>query len=112
MPRLPTMRVIGSQDMSTRLPVSAWRSLSSIVTVAMCQLSFLVPRRGTIAGGQFGAFATPFRFLVGGVLGEPAEGTNHAAVEADRRRRQPCAGRLVHEWHELVGEPRHCAADA
>src|SRR6185312_4295694 len=104
MPRLPTIRVIGSQDMSTRLPAWARASFSGMVTVAIAPILSLglVVRRGSIACGQFGARVAPLRLLVDGPVRHAPERADQSAVEADRRRRQPGAGRFVHEWHELV----------
>src|SRR6202044_2927829 len=54
----------------------------------------------------------PLGFLVRGARGEAAQAADDRAVHTaggggDRRAR-----RLVHERHELVGEPRHRAGDA
>src|SRR5437764_14876550 len=106
MPRLPTMRVIGSQDISTSLRVSVGDALSGKVTVAMTSLPPLAPgvSRGMVSGRQLGSVVPPLRLLVGRGVGEAAQGADHGAVHADGFRGQLGAGGLVHEGHELVGE--------
>src|SRR3954467_896478 len=107
MPRLPTIRVIGSQDMSTTLPASGvTRS-----RVAMAALLSVAPA-GLVAGGQLGLVVAPLRLLVHRAVGDRAQLADHRAIAAGDRRRQPAAGRRVHERHELVGEAGHRAADA
>src|SRR5262245_16396894 len=94
MPRLPTMRVIGSQFISTRLlPIAV------LVAEAM-------------ADSDLPLWPTPVRFLVHGRLCERSQRPNRPAVDGDGGRGELGAGRLVHEGHELVGEARHRAADA
>src|SRR5215468_11515543 len=104
MPRLPTIRVTGSQFISTSLP-------GAEVAVAMASPPINSPLR-LVAGRELAAGSTPLRFLVERVDGPSAQRADHRAVEAARRRRDAAAGRLVHERHELVGEARHRAADA
>src|SRR5919112_2419624 len=103
MPRLPTMRVIGSQAISTRpSPVPA-RSVVVIVPPLPV---------GTVAGGQLSAGLAPLRLLVHRLGGDVTQGADDRAVHAAGRGRHLAAGRLVHERHELVREPGHGAADA
>src|SRR5215471_2139270 len=108
MPRLPTIRVIGSQDISTR-PVS------SAVVIALPFRWYLgtpVSPVLLVAGQQLIALLAPLRLLVGGLGREAAERPDDRPVQGARGRRHLRARRLVHERHELVGEPRHRARDA
>src|SRR6516164_1811578 len=111
MPRLPTIRVIGSQAISTK-PVS------SAVVIA---LLYSLPARGTARAWSPGllearqeliALLAPLRLLVGGLRGEAAQGADHSAVHHACRRGDLRSRRLVHERHELVREARHRAGDA
>src|SRR6202012_5738599 len=101
MPRLPTIRVIGSHDISTTLG-------SSVVVIA-------VPLPSSpgllVAGQQFGALLAPLGLLVRGLGGEPAQGPDDGPVHAAGGGGHLGARRLVHERHELVGEARHRAGD-
>src|SRR5437763_833628 len=113
MPRLPTIRVIGSQDISTSFRDSAGASRAGAVTVAMGSLlSGLRVSRGVVSGGQVVAPVAPLRLLVGRGVGVAAQGPDNAAVDRDRIGGNGGAGGLVHEGHELVGEAGHGAADA
>src|SRR5258708_38803210 len=107
MPRLPTIRVIGSQDISTRLP--DWVPCSGMVTVAIpvAPFSTLGICGGVIPGGQLGPLVPPFRLMVGRILGEPAQGADDPAVHADGGRRERGARGRIHERHELVVEAGH-----
>src|SRR5438067_1357792 len=98
MPRLPTMRVMGSQDISTSLRVPVVVSARGVVTVAMVFLlrtlllkpirkrgqtpfsNLAVVGRGVVAGGQFAAAVPPLRFLVDRRIGQGAEPPNDAPV--------------------------------
>src|SRR5499433_3131127 len=111
MPRLPTIRVIGSQAISTK-PVS------SAVVIA---LLYSLPARGTARAWSPGllearqelvALLAPLRLLVGGLRGEAAKGADHGAVHRAGRRGDLRSRRLVHERHELVREAGHGAGDA
>src|ERR1700677_3279911 len=95
MPRLPTIRVIGSQAISVSSGVS--------VIVSPCLL---------VDSEQFGALRAPRRFFVDGLSRDGAQSADNAAVHAARRGLTPGTGRLVHERHELVREPAHGAGDA
>src|SRR5690348_17119205 len=110
MPRLPTMRVIGSQAISTRLrpSVAGWRR--GLVTVAMRFLLSVCP--GLIAGRQLRAAVPPLGFPVERVVGESPELPDHPAVHADEERGDRAPRRLVHEGHDLIGEAGHGAGDA
>src|SRR5271166_3543515 len=65
-----------------------------------------------VAGGQFSPRMPPLRFLVDGRLGHGAQRTDCAAISTCHSRGNLRTGRFVHEWHELVREARHGAADA
>src|SRR5579859_34258 len=113
MPRLPTMRVMGSHDMSTRsgLAAEGWRTregvVVGVVTVAM-RVSFPIPYTSDgltpaavvpavvaavvavaarlVARGQLGAGMAPPGLFAHGVVGDAAQRAHHAAVEAHRGR--------------------------
>src|ERR1700755_3222225 len=106
MPRLPTIRVIGSHDMSTILPASGFTR--SRVAIAV---SFLVAPAGLVAGGQLRAAVAPLRLVVHRPVGDRAQLADRGAVADDHTRGQAAAGGRVHERHELVGEAGHRAAD-
>src|SRR5947208_3316902 len=114
MPRLPTIRVIGSQDISTRWrpSVGAWRRGAVTVLIGSLLASGLAVRRGVVAGGEPRAAVAPLRLLVDGVVGDRPQGADDPTVEPDQARGEQAAGRLVHEGHELVGEAGHGAGDA
>src|ERR1700741_2192685 len=108
MPRLPTMRVIGSHAISTRSvlapPVVSVDALSAVVVMRSPRL--------LVAGGQVGAALAPLRLLVERLGCVPAEGTNDGAVHAAGGCGDAGARRLVHERHELVREAGHRAGDS
>src|SRR4051812_10696923 len=97
MPRLPTMRVIGSHAMSTSSV--AWPPVSGRFSVAV--MSFPSPGPGG-AAGQFSAGPTPLGLPVERVRGDAAQAADHLAVGADGAGREPAAGRLIHERQEFV----------
>src|ERR1700683_3550465 len=111
-PRLPTMRVIGSQFISTRfrLLVGVTAPGCKVVAIYFILSTLVGPR--PVAGSELEAAMTPLRLFVNCRVGDPAQGANHAAIDADRGGRKHCTGRLVHERHELVRKSRHGAADA
>src|SRR3954453_842767 len=100
MPRLPTMRVIGSHAMSTR---------PSVPTVGVW-VDIALPPLTLVAGEELLAGLAPLRLLVDGLVRDAPEPPDDGAVHAAGGRRHPPAGWLVHERHELVGEARHRAA--
>src|SRR5580658_9719414 len=106
MPRLPTIRVIGSQviSVSSASPGSVDGGYSSEVIVCSPRL--------LVAGAEFGALDAPLRLLVHGLGGEAPEAADDRAVHAAGGRRYRRARRLVHERHELVREAGHRAGDA
>src|SRR3954469_20491395 len=104
MPRLPTIRVIGSQAISTSWPgwVAPPASRSVIVIVrtplrglgdggAAGRRSRPVP--GVVAGGQCLAVVPPLRFLVGRGVGDPAQPADQRAVRLAEHRGEAAAGR-------------------
>src|SRR5688500_15201129 len=88
MPRLPMIRVIGSHDIATRF-------LSAIRSAFRC-----------------GARLSPGGLAVERRFREVAQRAHSPAVHEDGRSGHLRARWLVHEGHELVGEPWHGAADA
>src|SRR6201995_5206309 len=101
MPRLPTIRVIGSQFIST--------TLGSCVVV-MADPSPSSPGL-LVAGQQLGTLRAPLGLLVRGLGGESAQGPDHGPVHAAGRGRDLRSRWLVHEGHELVREAGHGAGD-
>src|SRR5579885_3400715 len=104
MPRLPTMRVIGSQDISTRFRDGAAPLRSGAVTVAMspstrlaatrsgalgtraplrvaAKRSIVPASRGVVSGGELPAAVAPARLLVDGVVGQGPQVADDAAVD-------------------------------
>src|SRR3954452_25411843 len=79
---------------------------------AMAYLPLLVAPAGLVARCQLRSVVPPLRFLVHGLVGDPAQLLHQRSVGAADRRRQATARRRVHERHELVGEAGHRAADA
>src|SRR5580704_17954064 len=68
-PRLPTIRVIGSQFISTNFLEPLGVPFAAEVIVPIFRLLFLV-RPGSVAGSEFGPGVAPLRFLVHGVVCE------------------------------------------
>src|ERR1700686_1804106 len=54
----------------------------------------------------------PLGFFVHRVLRDRTERPNSTAIDTDASRRNSRPWGFVHEWHELVGEAGHGAADA
>src|SRR3954462_15621109 len=98
MPRLPTILVIGSQDMSTMLGASGW-TLSRVAMV----IPLLVAPARLVAGGQLVAVVAPARLLVDRRVRDAAQLADPAPGSGGDRRREPPARAGVHERHELVG---------
>src|SRR5277367_4122809 len=97
MPRLPTIRVIGSHAISTR-PFSS--SVNFLTAIAL-------PPDLLVAGGQVAAWCAPLRFVVQRVCGYFAESPHGIAVQAAGHGRDAGPGGFVHERHELVREAGH-----
>src|ERR1700761_2753180 len=110
-PRLPTILVIGSQFISTRLPELVASSLYVVVIVAIVAPYSLVGS-GLIASREFRTGMPPLRFLVDGVVRHLAQPADCHSVSTYRSARELCARRLIHEGHEFIGETGHRAADA
>src|SRR5579885_762286 len=100
MPRLPTIRVIGSHDISTRRDFSVPPEVSG--RSLMATVGLLLVRAGLVAGGELGAAVAPLRFLVRGAHRDLAQAAHHVAVDPADGRAELRARRLVHERHELV----------
>src|SRR5512144_1752044 len=99
MPRLPTILVIGSQDMSTMLGACG----STLSRVAIVPPLLVAPAR-LVAGGQLAAVVAPPRLLVLRAVRDAPQPADRRPVDALDGRREAAAGRRVHERHELVGE--------
>src|SRR3954468_12368034 len=93
MPRLPTMRVIGSHAMSTMRPASG---LTGSRVAAMS-----VPPARVVARGQLRLVVPPLGLLVDGLVGDRAQAPDRLAVDVDRVRGHAAAGRGVPERHEF-----------
>src|SRR6516164_2541187 len=65
-----------------------------------------------LSGNWLEARQPPLWLAIHRSSGDAAERAHGAAVHHDSGRRKHGAGRLVHEWHEFVGEAGHGAADA
>src|SRR5450432_3410355 len=102
MPRLPTIRVIGSQAISTR-PFSS--SVNFLVGIVL-------PPDSLVAGRQLAAWRSPLRLIVKGVRGDLAQSSDRSPVEAAGQGGDSGAGRFIHKRHELVWKPGHGATDA
>src|SRR3954454_14015064 len=102
MPRLPTILVIGSQDMSTMLGASGW-TLSRVAMV----IALLVAPARLVAGGQLVAVVAPARLLVDRRVRDAAQLADQRPVGGGDGRREPTAGRRVYERHDLKGEAGH-----
>src|SRR5580700_7634478 len=116
MPRLPTMRVMGSQFISTRLRFfsSSSEMVSGNVAMAWSSLKWLLGGGAfwTVASCQFRTPVAPLRFLVDGRVGDAAKCPDHAPIASYERGGEHASRRLVHEWHELIGKAGHGAPDA
>src|SRR5580700_864111 len=125
MPRLPTIRVIGSQFISTRLPFLLGVSLVGAVMVlirsllyllhALCSLHLsVILSIGSwmVSGGQFSPRMTPLGFFVHRGLSQGAQSTNRAAIGTNGCAGDPRARWLIHEGHELIRKAGHGAANA
>src|SRR3954451_8441240 len=102
MPRLPTMRVIGSHDMSTRFgsersaPLRCWVAVIGVLLVVRLALiaalfpSARAPRRSpgrSVAGLDLLPGNPPLRFLVDGLRGDAPQLPDEIAVGAAGQRR-------------------------
>src|SRR5213076_475405 len=64
-----------------------------------------------VTGRQVGSRVSPPRFFVHGAIRDRAQHSNKTAIRPDDRAREGRARRFIHERHELIGKPRHGAAD-
>src|SRR5690349_20697720 len=135
MPRLPTMRVMGSHAISTSWPGSRftcdgsgmivvigtslynWNPFSRRAIRYRRPAAACTPKRPHLpgaggSGGQFRAAMAPLGFFVDGLAGHMAQAADHRPVQSGRSGRQDRARRLVHERHELIRAAGHRAADA
>src|SRR3984957_1190536 len=111
-PRLPTIRVIGSQFISTRFRDFVGVSLLTPAIVLIFLGSFrILVRPRVIARSEFRAWVSPLRLFVYGGIGHGTQCPDRAAIYANRSGGNTRAGRLVHEGHELVRETRHGATN-
>src|ERR1700733_15256424 len=103
MPRLPTMRVIGSQFIWTRFFLSIGVSFIGVVIVLIVSapLDFSVAA-WAIAGGQFRPWMAPLRFLVSRLIRETAQRANCTAIKPDRSGRHFRTRGFIHKRHELI----------
>src|SRR5208283_5860980 len=67
---------------------------------------------GIVASCALRPVVAPFRLFIERAVRKPTQIADKRAIRPDERRRDAGARRLVHEWHELVREARHRAADA
>src|SRR5262245_30741456 len=124
MPRLPTMRVMGSHAISTSWPGSRLTCDGSgmIVVIRLRFLNALHPKArqrndqhlpgASRSGFEFRAGVPPARLLVDGASGDVAQAADHRSVQARGRAGKLAARGLIHEGHKLVGEAGHGATDA
>src|SRR3954464_3952247 len=112
MPRLPTIRVMGSHDISTSRRSRPAVSRAFWVMVAIRHPFLLGIGARLVAGLKPWSRMPPLRLFVDGAVSETAKRTNRLPVHRDHIRGDLGARRLVHERHELVGEAGHGAADA
>src|SRR5882757_9668306 len=99
MPRLPTMRVIGSHAISTRsfLPLELMP-----LPLSVCVMSgSLSAPRGLVAGVELLALVPPLRLVVDLAFGDLPQPPDHRAVGATGQRGHVRARWFVHERHEL-----------
>src|SRR4051812_43887144 len=98
MPRLPTIRVIGSQAISTRL-------LVEVVPVGRASVAVMAGSPGpSRAGHELAGRSAPLGFLVHRAGGHGPQPPDRGAVRPHGGGGELAAGRLVHEGHELVRE--------
>src|ERR1044072_3406051 len=118
MPRLPTIRVIGSQAISTRpLPSPAAFVVGAICVPCPSLRGRFVwgggrsgeritcggySPRGSVSGGDLVSGAAPLGLLVHRLGRDRPQLADHGAVRAAGVARHLGAGGLVHERHELV----------
>src|SRR5947209_16827088 len=107
MPRLPTMRVMGSQFSSTRfrflagVPVSGSVIVAIFVILSLCSFARrsgrVCARSGVVAGDEFAAAAAPLGLAIDGIVGNRAQRADHLAVKRERGGRKSRARGFVHK---------------
>src|SRR5438067_13250701 len=102
MPRLPTMRVIGSQFISTSL-----RSLRGAEGIASAMSFSLSSLLGLVTTLQSRFRVPPCRLLVQPPLRDASERRDRLAVDLHRARGQTKSRRRALARHELLREARH-----
>src|SRR5579875_625581 len=114
MPRLPTIRVIGSHAISTSPSPAVARGtlVAAVVILRWPPISLPLLPVALVTAEQLLAPGAPLGLVVHGVVGDLAKPSHGGAEHARSERRHPGARRLVHERHELVREPWHRAPDA
>src|SRR4029077_17198212 len=115
MPRLPTIRVIGSQFISTMFPCGAEVPLCGAVITSGINISLVATlsvKFGFVSSGQFAARMTPLWFFVDGAICDRAQSPKNASPHTHDDGRKCRSRRRIHERHEFVGETGHGAADA
>src|SRR3954471_8507188 len=105
------MRVIGSHAIST-MPLSSTVGAAARLDSARVSVLMSSPSSALVAREELLAPLAPLRFHVQRLVGDAAEAADHRPVALAQAARELAARWLVHERHELVGEPRHRAADA
>src|SRR5271169_1332465 len=111
-PRLPTIRVMGSQFISTNFLEPVGVPFAAVVIVPMFSAPFFSVRPGSVASGQLWTRVPPLWFLVHGFVCECAQRPDGLAVDADGRGGNFSSWGFIHEGHELIREAWHGAADA
>src|SRR5438045_1843276 len=109
MPRLPMIRVTGSQAISTSF-LSGRASLSAVIDLLLFARS--VRPAWVVSAGERRVVVMPLRLFVRRRVRDSAKTPNEFSVRSNQRRRHGRTGRLVHERLELVRKPRHRAPDA
>src|ERR1700722_10992064 len=113
MPRLPTIRVIGSQFISTRLREDFFARGSTVAISAMALSSWILERMHfsrpirIVTGRIFASVIAPLGLFVERAVGDLAEIADQNPIGLDEDGRDAATRGLVHERHELVRETGH-----
>src|SRR5882762_9894693 len=97
MPRLPTMRVMGSQFISTRPPLVLAAAIAMTRLLCFSKGELRPSPLRLVPGRQGPTRLAPLRLLVQRLRREGAERTQRASPEPHGFRREAGARRLVHE---------------
>src|SRR5271156_3133672 len=111
-PKLPTIRVIGSQFMSTSFLEPVGVLFDGIVVVPIFSLLFRLVRPGSIASSQLRTWMTPLRFFVYRSVCKCPQRSNRLAIHSVCCSRNLCSRGFVNERHDFVREAWHGAANA